>query len=132
MPKLLDTSVLIHFWQRQIKNLPLDRASAADARKWAEALERVYQTRMIVTPVKVEFLVGVRSQHEFELAQAYLDHFRILDGHRVTPEDWEVAIQFAQRVPPDGKPRQLGDCLIRALAKHFNHDVETHDSRFKR
>ncbi len=77
MPKLLDTSVLIHFWQRQIKNTPLDQASAADARKWAEDLEKVYKTRMIVTPVKVEFLAGVRGQHELELARAHLGHFRI-------------------------------------------------------
>jgi hypothetical protein len=33
-------------------------------------------------------------------------------------------------VPRNGKPRQLGDCLIRAIAARLKYDVQTVDGSF--
>lgn len=48
-------------------------------------------------------------------------------------EDWKKARQIAERVPRNGKPRQLGDCLIRAIAARLKYyDMQTADDSFSR
>lgn len=82
-----------------------------------------------MTPVVVEFLAGVQSAGELALARAFLAQFTVIDSGRILPEDWEETERLAARVPRDGKPRHLGDCLIRALAKRLKYDIDTDDRR---
>ena len=51
-------------------------------------------------------------------------------GGNVTTADWQEAIRIARRVPRNRKPRQLGDCLIRAIANRLRYKVETLDADF--
>ena len=85
-----------------------------------------------MTPVYIEFLGGARSAAELKLYVEYLKSFDVLDKHRIAPEDCQEAIRIAQRVPRSGSPRQLGDCLIRAIANRLNADVFTLDREFPR
>jgi len=65
-----------------------------------------------------------------KLARTFLGEFDIVDEGRILPDDWEVAKQIAQRVLRDRSPRQLGDCIIRAICKRLHLDVFTADRRF--
>jgi predicted nucleic acid-binding protein len=127
--RTLDTSALIRHWHR-CRTRPLSDYLPADTVVWAKQLIALHQTNAITTPVYVEFLAGVTSEHEFRLAKAYLEQFHCVDGGRIPPEDWKEAIRLAQRVPPSGKPRQLGDCLIRAIARRLRYRVRTYDQDF--
>lgn len=89
-------------------------------------------SRRIVTPVYIEMVAGVTSSDELKLARAYLDPFEIVDQGQISKEDWNEAKKMAQRVAPKGGKRQLGDCLIRAIAKRLNCDVLTLDGGFPR
>ncbi len=126
---ILDTSILIGHWQRSRARVR-GNVTSETTRQWARDLIEVHETDAIVTPVFVEFLAGVQSSSELGLARAFLSVFRIADGGRILSEDWEHAKRLAARVPPDGKPRQLGDCLIRGIAIRLRYDVRTHEKRF--
>jgi predicted nucleic acid-binding protein len=78
------------------------------------------------------FIAGIQSSSEMELARSYLAEFEIVDEGRILEEDWEHAKRLAARVPRDGKPRQLGDCLIRAIAIRLKCEVRSLDTRFQR
>ena len=99
-------------------------------RSWSENLIALYGSRRIVTPVYIEMVAGVTSSDELELARAYLEQFEIADGGKIPKEDWNEAKQIAQRVALNGGKRQLGDCLVRAIAKRLNCEVLTLDRRF--
>ncbi len=129
--RILDACILITYWKHQDKRLPRS-STPNDARGWAEKLIQLYDTNAIVTPVYVEFIVGVTSTREMQLSQAYLDRFTIVDKGNISKQDWEETKRLAQRVPADGKRRQLGDCLIRAIANRLGYDVSTMDKRFAR
>lgn len=129
--RILDTSVLIAGWRKNATGL-IVHATIEDARSWADEVVRLRRSDAIVTPVKIEFLVGTRTGHELRLARAFLEAFRIIDGGEVQKEDFTAAINLAERIPPDGNPRQFGDCLIRALAQRLRHDVDSTDTRFPR
>ena len=88
------------------------------------------KSHLIAMPVVVEFLAGIQSSHELDLARAYLEEFDVIDKGDIPKGDWEEARRLAQRVPPDGSPRQLGDCLLRAIAIRFRCDVDSRDKRF--
>lgn len=126
---VLDTSVLISSWREQSAGV-LKQKKPSDSRLWARKTIRFYDTDAIVTPVFLEMVVGVSSGHELELTMAFLAEFPCLDNGEVVQADWEEALRIAQRVPRDGKPRQLGDCLIRAIANRFRYKVETLDENF--
>jgi predicted nucleic acid-binding protein len=130
---VLDTSVLLDFWHRRVGNAWEEMALDA-ARAIAEPLIRVEQTRAIVTPVRLEVLCGGRTAHEVALFDAYLSAFDVVDRGDVLRQDWELAEQLARRIPRNwrlhGKRRQLGDCLIRAIAKRLRYDVRSHDKGF--
>jgi predicted nucleic acid-binding protein len=128
---VLDTSVLIHHWHRSATS-PLERSTPVDSREWARELIRLEESATIVTPVLIEMLCGARSAHELRLTKAYLDEFRVIDDGKVTTADWDEAIRLARRIPPDGRPRQLGDCLIRAIAKRLKFKVRTFDTGMSR
>ncbi len=86
----------------------------------------------IVTPVVVEFVAGARKSRELELFRAFLACFDVIDRGQILPADWQAARRVAERIPRDGKPRQLGDCLIRAIARRLNYEIDTADQTFPR
>jgi predicted nucleic acid-binding protein len=129
--KALDASVLITHWHSRCVP-PLRARQPAEARKWAKELIKLRKSDAIVTPVYLEFICGVTSVHELNLARAYLAEFRLVDDGRILAEDWEDAQRLAARVPRDGTRRQLGDCLIRAIANRLRYDVDTFDAAFPR
>ena len=122
---VLDTSVLIRFWMQQA----LSKMSSGDVRKGARTLIERMDTNAIVTPVYVECISGTRTDNELKLMREYLREFCIIDEGHVSDADWIETIRSAKRIPKDGKPRQLGDCLINAIARRLNHDVFSHDKR---
>ena len=127
--KVLDTSVLIAQWRKCGGNSPGDKTSM-HAQQWARQLIQMHDTTAIVTPVHIEFLAGVTNRHESELARSYLAEFTIIDEGRITETDWKEALRLAQRIPPSGKRRQLGDCLIRAISLRLRQDVISFDKGF--
>jgi predicted nucleic acid-binding protein len=128
---VLDTSILLHHWHRSVSR-PLEQLTIDDARKWAREVIDFQESDAVVTPVALEVICGARSAHELRLTKAYLDEFRLIDGGKVTVEDWNEARRLAQRIPRDGRPRQLGDCLIRAIAKRLKFLVRTLDTGMPR
>ena len=127
--QLLDSNLLIRHW-RLSRRGDLATKTRADAARWAAQLIETRHSRLIATPVVVEFLAGVQSSHELDLARAYLEQFSVIDKGEIPRRDWDEARRLAQRVPPDGSPRQLGDCLLKAIAIRFRCDVDTRDKRF--
>jgi predicted nucleic acid-binding protein len=71
------------------------------------------------------------NQETLQLTQAFLSEFRVIDAGTIPRSDWESATRRAKRIPRDGKPRQLGDCLIRAIAERLHYDLETFDKRLR-
>jgi predicted nucleic acid-binding protein len=126
---VLDTSILIRSW-RNYSGGKWKQKTPDDARRWASQTIKLYDTDAIVTPVYLELVAGVSDNHELELTEAFLAEFKCVDGGNVTPADWEEALRIAQRVPRNGKPRQLGDCLIRAIANRLRYKVITLDADF--
>jgi predicted nucleic acid-binding protein len=125
--RIFDTSHLIHHWKSFPKTT---RPTPANLRSWSEKLIALYGTRRIVTPVYVEMVAGVSTAEELKLTKAYLAAFKIADAGKIPKEDWDEAKRMAQRVPPKGGKRQLGDCLVRAIAERLNCEVLTLDLRF--
>ena len=126
--RILDTCVLIGHWRR--KQSRLRPTSQADVAAWADELVQLYDTNAIVTPVRLEFLAGTRSRDELVLAEAYLGQFHVIDNGDVVKDDWLAAERIARRAPRDGKARDLGDCLIRAIAERLRYEVRTSDTAF--
>ena len=60
----------------------------------------------------------------------YLEAEKLVDRQNIPPADCQEAQRLSQRVRRDGKRRQLGDCLIRAIANRLNFDVLTNDEGF--
>ena len=134
--RVLDTNRLIARWRRRQADAGgLDRVDRPQVVAWAGELCRLRQNRLIVTPVRIEMLAGTRSARETDLTAAYLtylDVFECADGGDVRAEDWRLAERMARRVPPDGRPRQLGDCLIAALCERLRRDLDSADSGMPR
>lgn len=122
--RILDTSVLIQHWRAR------PSANASSARANARKLIDLRGSAHIVAPVEIEFLAGIKSEAEMLRAEAFLSQFKRPPNDEVRLEDWKKAREFARRVPRDGKPRQLADCLIRAMALRLKADVDTLDMRF--
>jgi predicted nucleic acid-binding protein len=127
--KVLDTSILCSFWRtcvaqnrKPLKSLLIKR--------WAKDLVDRYDTDAIVTPVYLEFVAGATNENELLWYRQYLHCFRIIDDKRILKEDWENAQRLAERIPRSGKPRQLGDCLIRAIANRLSFEIATSDIGF--
>jgi predicted nucleic acid-binding protein len=130
MPKrVLDTSVLVTYWRRRRSEIP-GQPSVADAERWARDLAAIHSQAAIVTPIRCEFLAGTKDSAEQQAAEAFLDQFQNLDDGNIPRQDWDETPRIAKRIPHDRKPRQLGDCLIRAIAKRLKYDVFTLDKGF--
>lgn len=125
-PRILDTNVLIDHWHR----FPKRTRTTSDLKAHAEKLIEVHGTKLIVFPVLIEFLVGARSGEELKHYRAYLEPFEILDDGDIPCQDWEEAKRLAQWTKKD-RERNLGDCLIKAIAKRFNGDVVSSDRDFR-
>jgi predicted nucleic acid-binding protein len=129
MPKrLLDTNILIqHF-----NSFPAEREKTEGAlRNWGEELVEIHSTKSICSPVIVEMLAGTRNPRDLELHRAYLSAFEVIDQRNIPSTDWQNAERFASRIT-DGKgqsskARDLGDCLIRAIAERLHCDIVTGD-----
>jgi predicted nucleic acid-binding protein len=131
MPRrVLDTNILINHWGDQRRGLANARVTVQQARTWAKTLVGLQQTNLILTPIYIEYVAGKGTAHEVRLARAYLDQFNLADDGRITAQDWEEAKRIVQRVLPDRSPRQLGDCLIRAICNRLHLDILTADKRF--
>jgi len=129
LKRILDTCVLVEHWRRSRRNAsaPLTPANAAG---WARHLIALCGTDAIVTPVRVEFIAGTTSGGELQLARSFLGEFHVIDGGHVLDADWQETLRIASRIPRNGRRRQLGDCLIRAIAKRLNHEVYSYDMGF--
>ncbi|MBI3468007.1 MAG: PIN domain-containing protein [Planctomycetes bacterium] len=127
--RVLDSSVLIQHWHHSGGH-PSHKHMTADAIAWGKRLAKIRGTNAILTPVLLEFLAGVTSENEMRLAQAYLDQFEVQDDRVITKQDCDEAERIARRVPRDGLRRQLGDCLIRAIANRLRCEVVSLDVRF--
>jgi hypothetical protein len=126
---VLDTSVLLRAWN-DLRKGPLSGVSVRDVRKWARHVIEEYDTDAIVTPVYIEVIAGGMSKHAVALTRAFLEEFRCVDEGKVLPQDWEEAVRLAQRVPRVPAPRDLGDCLIRAIADRLRFQVFSLDESF--
>ncbi len=103
-----------------------------DAEEWARGLIEIEDTNAIVTPVRLEYLCGVRDQWELGLARAYLRPFQSIDKGKTVVADWREAQRIAERVPKNGRPRDFGDCLIKAIALRLNYQVRSFDTGISR
>ena len=126
--KILDTNVLINHWYRFSEH---ERRTPAGLKAHAEELIEVQGTRLIVSPVLIEFLAGAATSDALTLYQAFLAPFEVLDGGNIPRLDWEEAKRRAQWIKSDGRRRKLGDCLIQAIASRLNCDVITGDPDFR-
>ncbi len=131
LKRVLDTCVLLTHW-KQRKAAQVGELTLADVERWARELAAIHQGKAIVTPIYIEFLAGTRDSSEQRLAEAYLAEFDTIDKGNIPKRDWDETLRLAKRIPPKGKPRQLGDCLIRAIAKRLKHEVITTDTGFPR
>lgn len=126
---LFDTSILIDHWNRRSHPV-VRRWTAKDARAWARELSSLRQTRATVTPAALEFLCGATTERELELYLEYLKGFELIDRGNITISDWNEAERIAKRIPRKPRRRQLGDCLIRAIANRLKYDVISTDNYF--
>ena len=128
----------------ELKKLRSD-STRADAEQLARKLIEIYDTKAIVSPVEIEVLAGVRDPHELELTEVFLGQFEIIDQRHIPPRDWEQAgiiakrvVKYDRQVPrrsrsrdreqnPRTQARNLGDCLITAIALRLNYAVLTDD-----
>jgi hypothetical protein len=126
---VLDTSVLPHWWNER-RSRHRGAITAEHARAWGRELAAIEKTTAIVTPVLLEVVGGTTSAAELRLMRAFLKPFECVDEQRIPSQDWDEARRLAQRVPRDRRPRQLGDCLIRAIANRLRYGVRSRDTGF--
>ncbi len=126
---VLDTSVLLRWWNQR-RSRHRGPVTADHAGAWGRELAAMRRTTAIVTPVFLEVVGGTTSAAELRLMRAFLEPFECVDEQRIIVRDWEEARRLAQRVRRDRRPRQLGDCLIRALANRLHYEVRTDDTAF--
>ena len=124
--RILDTNVIINWWRK----LPRSQHSVSGVKAWAGQLADVYDTDLIASPVRIEFLCGALNDQELKLFQAYLDTFEAIDGGKMPRQDWEQAERIAKRIVKSGRRRKLGDCLLMAISLRLNCDVVTADPDF--
>jgi hypothetical protein len=122
--------VLIRWWHQCRRGRPHANIQPDEVARWGKALAEFYKTDAIATPVFIEMIAGTMDGRELSLTRTYLDCFHCVDERQVPPADWKKAIRLASRVPRKARPRDLGDCLIRAIADRLNYDVITHDTGF--
>jgi predicted nucleic acid-binding protein len=128
--RILDTNILINHWRHTFRGKASKQISEQQAIDCARRLIREERTNAILSPIYVEYLCGPQNKREVRNARAYLHEFHVLDEGRVLPQDWLESMRLAGRISRNGTPRQMGDCLIRAICIRLNLDVNTADSHF--
>ena len=135
--RLADTSFLVAFWRDRARKsgfgerLAHDNTpSRAQVRQWASTFVGRYPDAVIASPVRIEFLAGATNRTELDRYRLFLESLDIVDGGRISIEEWKTAEDLAVRVPRDGQKRQLGDCLIEAIARRHRLETLTSDQRF--
>jgi predicted nucleic acid-binding protein len=127
--KILDTSVLVRHWRMRCAGSRKD-VSLEMATRWGQELCVMYPPAFVVSPVIIEFVAGAREGTELRLFRTFMDPIPSLDQGIIPPTDWVLARKLAERIPKSGKPRQLGDCIISAIARRSRCDVITFDKDF--
>jgi predicted nucleic acid-binding protein len=127
--RILDTCIHIRHWKQCERHLK-QPAQISDMEQWAELLIRMYDTSVTLTPIRLELIAGTKSSDELQRIEKYLSYFQNADEGIILRQDWQEAERIARRVPRDGKPRQLGDCLIAAIARRLKYAIETFDENF--
>jgi hypothetical protein len=145
--RILDSNILIGHL-RGLKNKAASGPGAALAH--ADDLIRSKESNCIVTPVLIEVLAGTSDPHDLALTEAFLSRFEIVDKRSITKADWKEAERIAKRVVrqdrkvprqlqkrgPQQRPRtggrDLGDCLILAIANRLHYDVDSNDQGLQR
>jgi predicted nucleic acid-binding protein len=130
--RVLDTSILINHWNRSFKGKSSNQIAKRQAVQCARRLIELQDTNAILSPIYVEYLCGPQGAGEVENARAYLDEFEIVDHGKILPVDWQESKRIAGRVSRSSAPRQMGDCLIRAICNRLNLEPFTRDVRFPR
>jgi len=128
--RVLDTNILINFWARKVAGRRSADITPRDAVTWARELIKLHGTDAIITPIYIEYVCGQGDEQWMKPARAYLGEFEIVDAGRILPADWKVAKQIAHRILRDRSPRQLGDCIIRAICNKLHLEVLAADRRF--
>jgi predicted nucleic acid-binding protein len=126
--RILDTNVLINFWIQ----FRLWQRSEAEVRAFAQRLIQIYNTDLIASPVRIEFLCGITGSNSPQLWLTFIQAFKSIDEGNVPRADWHEAERIAKRVARHGRPRKLGDCLLKAIALRLNCDIVTADADFER
>ena len=128
--RVFDTNVLVSHWRIRRQERHISEIQTSESREWAAELIRQMNSNAIVTPVRLEFLAGTRDAHEWNLAEAYLENFQIVDDGLITESDWANTARRISRIPRDGRPRHLVDCLILSICDRLRYEVLTSESRF--
>jgi len=92
---VLDTSVLLHWWNRR-RSRHRGPVTADHAQAWGRELATIERTTVIVTPVLLEVVGGTTSAAELRLMRAFLEPFECVDEQRITAHDWEEARRLAR------------------------------------
>lgn len=128
--RVFETNVLVSHWRIKRRDRHISEIEITEPRNWASELIRQMNSNAIVTPVRLEFLSGTRDLHEWNLAEAYLENFQIVDNGLITETDWESTARRISRIPRVGRPRHLVDCLILSICDRLRYEVLTSESRF--
>ena len=130
--RILDTNVLISFWWKCWNERSRDERTAKGVRNWARDLIKARNSNSVVSPVVVEFIAGSKNNKDLLLLRAFIEEFDIVDAGVIPREDWQAAKLRAERIPRNGKRRDLGDCLILAIADRLHMDVDSLDEGLNR
>ena len=138
--RILDSNVLIQYIRRLSNRA---QSSKRDAIRHAQILIEQKKTNCIVSPIVIEVLAGTLNGEDLAFHEAFLGQFEVIDNGEIPRDDWEKAKRFARPVivPKSGRrrprrqmrpspttpARQLGDCLILAIARRLDCDVVTED-----
>jgi len=128
---LFDTNYLIAHWKRFPASL---ERTEETMRHWARKLIEQHAAEYVCTPVLIEMYAGISNTRDLVLHIAYLGEFKVIDNQNIPASVWDNALRLSKRVNPNRptKKRHFGDCLIRAIADHFNCGVLTSDQEMRR
>ena len=104
--RILDTNVLISFWWRS----RLWQLKETEVTQWARRLIEVYNTNLIASPVRIEFLCGGQGRENLKLCLAYLHPFAVVDQGQIRP-----VVRITGTHPPD--PRKRAQSCRAAVAR---------------
>ncbi len=122
--------MLLSWWRNRRGGRTWDRITPAEVTRWAADLIAFYGSNAIVTPIYLEVVGGVTDRRELALTLVFLGRFRCVDERDIPADDWRDAERIARRIPRKRTPRDMGDCVIRAIANRLKYAVHTFDTNF--